>query len=116
MHTTLWEALKLESVNKKFYDGIAQSFTDLIQHLEKSGRHHEESKLFASRLHGRLLFVWFLRKKKGIISERFDYFTTTDLSATEYYTKRLSPLFFECLNTPMADRVSLDRDTPYLNG
>jgi type I restriction-modification system DNA methylase subunit len=116
MHTTLWEALKLESVNKKFYDGIAQSFTDLIQHLEKSGRHHEESKLFASRLHGRLLFVWFLRKKKGIISERFDYFTTTDLSATEYYTKRLSPLFFECLNTPVAERHTLDRDTPYLNG
>ena len=94
---------------------MAQSFTDLIQHLEKSGRHHEESKLFASRLHGRLLFVWFLRKKH-IISERFDYFTTTDLSATEYYIKRLSPLFFECLNTPITERNTLDRDTPYLNG
>ena len=115
IHTTLWEALKLESVNTKFFLWVAQSFTDLIQHLEKSGRHHEESKLFASRLHGRLLFVWFLRKKH-IIWERFDYFTTTDLSATEYYIKRLSPLFFECLNTPITERNTLDRDTPYLNG
>lgn len=94
---------------------MAQSFTDLIQHLERSGRNHEESKLFASRLHGRLLFVWFLRKKH-IISNRFDYFTTEDLSSTEYYITRLSPLFFECLNTPTTERSSLDHDTPYLNG
>ncbi len=87
---------------------------DLIQHLEKTGRNHEESKLFASRLHGRLLFVWFLRKKH-IISNRFDYFTTEDLSSTEYYITRLSPLFFECLNTPTTERSSLDHDTPYLN-
>jgi hypothetical protein len=115
IHITLWDALKLESVNNKFFEWVARSFMDLIQHLEKTGRNHEESKLFASRLHGRLLFVWFLRKKH-IISNRFDYFTTEDLSSTEYYITRLSPLFFECLNTPTTERNSLDHDTPYLNG
>ena len=88
---------------------------DLVQHLSHEGRNTEDAKLFASRLHGRLLFVWFLRKK-GIISDRPDYFNIHSLSSTEYYQKCLTLLFFECLNTVVSERRHADRETPYLNG
>ncbi|GHT86178.1 hypothetical protein FACS1894137_11400 [Spirochaetia bacterium] len=67
IHTTLWDAFALHELNKKFYDGVAVHFEILLQHLtgKKSGsKDPEDAKLFVSRLLGRLLFIWFLRKKK----------------------------------------------------
>lgn len=137
-HTTLWESFKLQSVNQKFYDGVSNSFTELIQHLKYIKKDEEEAKLFASRLLGRLLFCWFLRKK-GIIDENIGYFDAEILSATSYYKKSLEQLFFLTLNTPVHERDALtkkhqnalfpelledaqsslfktDQKTPYLNG
>ena len=64
LHATLWDSFKLKSVNQKFYDGVANSFNELLQYLKSIDKDDEEAKLFASRLLGRLLFCWFLRKKK----------------------------------------------------
>jgi hypothetical protein len=61
LHNTLWESFKLKSVNQKFYDGVANSFNELFQHLKSIDKEDEEAKLFASRLLGRLLFCWFYR-------------------------------------------------------
>lgn len=138
LHTTLWESFKLQSVNKDFYTGVANSFTELLQHLKSIGRDEEDAKLFASRLLGRLLFVWFLRKK-GIIDESLGYFDASSDSATNYYKRSLERLFFNTLNTPIDDRdefkkelqkslfpdsddepqaklFQVDNKTPYLNG
>ena len=80
IHKTIWEALELKSVNKKFYEGISEHFMLLCQHLKNNipeGVSTEEiveaSKVFSSRLIGRLLFVWFLRKKE-IINKDYKYF------------------------------------------
>ena len=138
LHTTIWESFKLKSVNQKFYDGVANSFNEILQHLKHIGKEEEEAKLFSSRLLGRLLFVWFLRKK-GIIDESIGYFAANGQDATTYYKQSLERLFFLTLNTPIDDRDELtkqhqkqlfpeleintqpslfktDQKTPYLNG
>ncbi len=138
LHNTLWESFKLKAVNEKFYAEIANNFTLLTQHLKTINKDEEESKLFASRLLGRLLFCWFLRKK-GIIDEAMDYFNTDGLDSTQYYRQSLERLFFLTLNTPIDERDELNKNhqkelihfpsedkqsnifkvddrTPYLNG
>ena len=112
-HTTIWESFKLSSLNKKFYEGIANSFLSLTQHLQNNDVEEQLSNQFANRLHGRLLFLWFLRKK-NIINESKEYFTLGDNTDTEYYTNKLSTLFFNVLNNE--DHKDFDPITPYLNG
>jgi len=115
IHKTIWDALALREVNKKFYAGIAEQFNILLNHLSASGRDKEDSKLFASRLIGRLLFLWFLRRK-NIIQEQYGYFDINGSDSTEYYDKKLKKLFFATLNKPIEERVGQDDKTPYLNG
>lgn len=115
IHKTMWDSLALSEVNKKFYLGIAEKFNELLNHLVADGKDAEDSKLFASRLLGRLLFIWFLRRK-NIIQEQYGYFVIDSSDSTEYYDLKLKKLFFETLNTPAPDRKHSDDKTPYLNG
>lgn len=115
IHTTLWNALQLKEVNKQFYGYVASHYAEVVTYLEKKGKKSDDAKQFSSRLLGRLLFVWFLRKM-NVINESIGYFETDDLTATEYYDQRLKKLFFETLNTELESRTSGDLLTPYLNG
>lgn len=116
IHQTLWDALQLHEVNKKFYQVVASYFDDLVVKLVTDNNiDHENAKQFSSRLLGRLLFIWFLRKM-DIINEEFGYFDTQGVTSTEYYDQKLKILFFETLNTPKDRRFHSDSDTPYLNG
>ncbi|MCA9343255.1 Eco57I restriction-modification methylase domain-containing protein, partial [Candidatus Saccharibacteria bacterium] len=114
-HKILWDSLALSEVNKKFYAGVAEQFNILLNHLISSGKDKEDAKLFASRLLGRLLFVWFLRRKR-IINEDLGYFEIDSEDSTKYYDSKLKKLFFETLNQPIDKRQSFDGNTPYLNG
>ena len=115
IHTTLWNALQLKEVNKQFYRYVSDHFNEVVNILESNGKKSADAKQFSSRLLGRLLFIWFLRKKE-IINESLGYFDTDNLSATEYYDKKLKILFFQTLNTEVGDRKNSDIITPYLNG
>jgi type I restriction-modification system DNA methylase subunit len=120
LHNGLWESFKLQSVNTRFYDGVSDAFNELLAHLKESGRQEEESKLFASRLMGRLIFIWFLRKM-GLISHEIEYFDAEQDDQGAYYRTRLERLFFRTLNQPIGERDdegsgTLDLMTPYLNG
>ncbi len=115
IHKKLWDALQLKEVNKQFYSIIAKFFEELVKTMEKQGKNSEDAKQFSSRLLGRMLFIWFLRKM-NIIYEDFGYFELDDLSASEYYEKKIKLLFFSTLNTDIPDRKHLDYITPYLNG
>ncbi len=116
VHTTLWESLEIREVNREFYQGVAAFFDELREKLIEAERPEEDAKLFSSRLIGRLLFVWFLRRK-GLIADGPAYFDVDGRTATNYYHEVLKQLFFNTLNTPVKDRVSIvDVDTPYLNG
>jgi type I restriction-modification system DNA methylase subunit len=115
IHTSLWKALELTAVNKRFYEGVADAFTVLVQHLDSQAYEKKEAQLFSSRLLGRLIFIWFLRKK-NIIHESMGYFEPAGLSDDTYYQEKLKPLFFDTLNTAIEDRSHTDHVTPYLNG
>jgi methylase of polypeptide subunit release factors len=117
LHLTIWDSFKLKSINEAFYKGIANSFKDLVSHLEANGKSSNEARHFANRLHGRLLFCWFL-DKKGFINREVNYFDTTHTDATQYYKDKLELLFFDTLNTPQNERERShpDQKTPYLNG
>lgn len=122
IHRKLWEALELKEVNKKFYIGISDHFEQLCQHLEKKTNllsiediSKKSLQNFANRLIGRILFIWFLRKR-NIIDESQNYFDINEMDSTEYYNRKLKILFFETLNLPIKDRKTQDKKTPYLNG
>ena len=139
LHSRLWKSFQLQAVNEKFYIGIVNAFTELVQHFNSNVKELDDvdSKQFVNRLIGRLLFCWFL-KKRDVLDIEQRYFTIGELSSTDYYHARLEPLFFLTLNTPLdsrADALSLyldkskkyltkdkqslmqiDIKTPYLNG
>jgi type I restriction-modification system DNA methylase subunit len=119
LHSLLWESFKLQTVNSLFYAGVSDAFNELVTHLGLIGKDIEASKLFTSRLLGRLIFLWFLRKMK-MVSEAQEYFEADSMDSSDYYHLKLENLFFATLNTPIADRAaqsrSLDLETPYLNG
>lgn len=118
IHNLLWEAFQLKEVNNKFYQGVSNLYNNLVYHLQSENEIPPvDSKQFSSRLLGRVLFIWFLRKM-DLINEDMGYFNTSGLSSTEYYESYLKPLFFHTLNTPISERnVTIqDEKTPYLNG
>ncbi|MEB0267652.1 Eco57I restriction-modification methylase domain-containing protein [Cryobacterium sp. 10I5] len=116
VHATLWDAFAIREVNRDFYQGVAAFFDELREKLIQDKRDEEDAKLFTSRLIGRLLFVWFLRRK-GLIADGRAYFDPTGRTATNYYDEVLKRLFYGILNTPVKERISAkDLETPYLNG
>ncbi len=118
LHAQIWESFRLEEVNSRFYRGVSDAFVQLHDSLVKQGRPEEDAKMFASRLLGRLIFVWFLRKM-NLIDSSIGYFDTSKDSG-DYYRKALERLFFRTLNSRVDDRLSesnqIDLTTPYLNG
>lgn len=117
IHEKIWSTLQLNTVNKAFYKGISELFEELSLHLKTrySSKDSKDLQLFSSRLLGRLLFVWFLRKKH-IIDETHGYFDYETTSSTDYYNQKLKLLFFDTLNNQIADRSHNDNNTPFLNG
>lgn len=113
-HSKLWESFNFEPINRRFYLELVEHFSILVHHLEKDlGR--KQSVMFTTRLIGRLLFIWFL-KKKNLINNKVNYFSVPDPEKqTEYYKNQLEKLFFEVLNKE-SDRTNGDKLTPYLNG
>ena len=113
IHNHLWKSLSLESVNNKFYKDIIQSFNLLRNHLVAKKLHNDNAVIFTNRLIGRILFCYFLMKKRFISSE---YFRMNNLDDNSFYNEVLSKLFFSVLNTPKENRLYHDKESPYLNG
>ncbi len=131
----------IEVVNKEFYTQIAIAFTRLAGGKREIGRKSIDAgdgdlklpstnddtlrKEFTVRLIGRLVFCWFLKKKK---SEKGLTLLSEDLLSTQavgenksYYHRILEPLFFEVLNTPIERRDKKYKSSPwnqipFLNG
>jgi hypothetical protein len=117
LHNILWNSLDLQPLNRKFYEGISQRFQILRQHLDSHKiLENSQSVHFANRLIGRLIFTWFLNKK-DLLNSDVGYFNSIEFNDdSEYYRQRLEPLFFDVLNTPIAERKTPDLISPYLNG
>ncbi len=134
------KSFSIEKVTKEFYTQIAEKFTELVGGERKSGSKKmvekgclrlpstdddTVKKEFAVRLIGRLLFCWFLKKKK---SEKGEPLLTSVLISSDavrqeqnYYHRFLEPLFFQVLNTPQGSRNDCFKKDfwnkiPFLNG
>ena len=136
----LKEAFSVEKVNKDFYGEIAIMFSELVggerkvkSKIEKfkhslklpGTADHLKLQEFAVRLIGRIVFCWFLKKKK---SESGKSLIPENILSSEaakqnknYYHSILEKLFFEVLNTRQENRRKFAghesyRDIPFLNG
>lgn len=114
-HAKLWDSFNFEPINKKFYLELVESFSLLVHHLEKDlGK--KPAVMFTTRLIGRLLFIWFL-KKKNLINNNISYLEIIGHSnQDEFYKNNLEILFFQVLNQEISERSNNDKLTPYLNG
>lgn len=136
----LKERFSIEVVNKEFYTSIAILFTKLAGGKRTIGakKYDEKGSLklpstlddtllkeFTMRLIGRLVFCWFLKKKKaeGGLSLLPEEVLSTEAVSKEsgYYHKILEPLFFQVLNTPVKERSKSYQSLPwsqipFLNG
>ena len=115
IHLKLWESFNFEPINRKFYLELVEHFSLLVHHLEGSFE-RKSSVMFTTRLIGRILFIWFLRKK-SLINNKIGYFEVGNPDNQDtYYKQKLEVLFFEVLNKEISIRKAPDRETPYLNG
>lgn len=116
----LWSAFDLSIVNKQFYNAIKAAFDDLVENvLSKSFiKSLDIKKHFTIRLIGRIIFCWFLKKKK-IINDNVLSSKSVE-QYTNYYREILEKLFFDIFNTPKHLRKSnlpLEIvEYPFLNG
>jgi len=137
----LQKRFSLEVVNKEFYSQIALLFTQLAGGKRTIGKKSIDAgrgllnlpstvddtldKEFTVRLIGRLVFCWFLKKKrseKNIPLLPEELLSAKAVSENKgYYHGILEPLFFEVLNTPVDNREkkyhgALWSQIPFLNG
>ena len=133
------KSFSIEKVTKEFYTEIAKKFTELVGGERKIGskkiveagqlKYPKPSdtlrKEFAVRLIGRLMFCWFLKKKKseGGVPLIPNVLLSSDAirQYPDYYHSLLEPLFFQVLNTPIEKRNksvkhSFWNNVPFLNG
>jgi len=120
-----WKSIDIKEVNKEFYKQIKERFDTLISIAETQYPNvkKEDVKQFAVRLIGRYIFCWFL-KEKGIIPEKLVASKTIE-NIPLFDKEVLMPLFFNALNTPVANRTIIQSFQsitekadciPYLNG
>ena len=102
------EAFSVEKVTKQFYRDISYWYFWSIQNVEfpKDAEKEDNGRNIAIiRLITRLIFIWFMRERKLIPGNLFDYHKIKqilkDLSheKTTYYKAILQNLFFATLNT-----------------
>lgn len=116
----------VEVVNKEFYLKIADLFYRFIK--EAKYPRDNRKKEFAVKLIGRIIFCWFLKKKKSangvpLIPEELLSLKSLE-KFKDYFHSVLEPLFFEVLNTPVNKRKfenllqidELSKTIPFLNG
>lgn len=140
----LVDAFSVESLNKEFYQKISRHFYNLVGGVTGAGSTRKEFtrsmslpgltgdsdevrkryQEFAVRLIGRLVFCWFLKAKKSETGQALlpnELLSRAAVSKTRnFYHSTVEPLFFQCLNTPIADRIFDLPDgcveVPFLNG
>lgn len=119
----LREALDVERVTKKFYKEFQQQhieFLELITGIDDE----RERRWYASVLLNRLMFIYFLQRKR-FVNDDYDYLQTKlkesrEAGANLYYGRFLHKLFFVGFAKPEEERNAEDRKllgrVPFLNG
>ncbi|MDA8324692.1 MAG: hypothetical protein M0033_00580, partial [Nitrospiraceae bacterium] len=141
-YSDLLNRFSIEVVNKEFYNEIAVKFTELVGGRRKvktkvvdfdkpvlrlpgldmsKPESHITAQEFAVRLIGRIVFCWFLKKKKSpagvpLLPESVLSSAAVAVCGKEgdnYYHTVLENFFFQVLNTEMSERGKEFTRTPY---
>ncbi|MDC8447796.1 MAG: Eco57I restriction-modification methylase domain-containing protein [Nitrospira sp.] len=125
------QAFDVEEVGQGFYRGYQDRFCNFVDAIGRSnkGKAHfmgdrgkQNVRRFTQLLLGRVLFLYFIQKKRWLNSEPEFLFTRfapyQDHERRSYYWDILEPLFFEGLNRPGKYKTILNETCtiPYLNG
>jgi len=118
----LKEALDVEKVTKRFYKDFQDVHVDFLDYLNDI-TDERKRRWYASVLLNRLMFIYFLQKKRFVNKGDLNYLKTKydEISPTNnYYQDFLNPLFFEGFAKPEEARTKYANETlgeiPYLNG
>ena len=120
----------IEVVNKEFYQGIHDIFYKFVNNISLPYDDDDENrKNFTIRFLSRIIFLWFLKKKKSIQGKPLipEEILSYKAVRENYYHTVLEPLFFEILNTPIElrkqnfgintfDLIRYFEKIPFLNG
>ena len=125
-------AFSVEPVTREFFETYRRLFEDAKGQIRGFKTDEEEQKhLFTQTLFNRLMFVYFLSRKGWLkFNDDTDYLDALwqDYAAqpgpSNFYTARLTPLFFAGLNNPQSMNLMRDNpvlyrtigDVPFLNG
>lgn len=141
-YSDLLKRFSIEVVNKEFYNEIAIKFTELVGGRRKvktkvvdfdkpalrlpsldmsKPESHIAAQEFAVRLIGRIVFCWFLKKKKSPAGVPLLPDSMLSKSAVlvcekvgdSYYHSVLENLFFQALNSEMSERADEFKKSPY---
>ena len=137
-----YEAFNVEPVSNNFFEEYKNFYLDFVNHLseydkcrqvfeaENSEDVDKDIRNFVKRLLGRIVFLYFLQKKRWLGATNTDYedgntnflLHLFEANKPQFYTQWLSKLFFNALNTPDRPDDSFkmpdgqNRCVPFLNG
>lgn len=122
-------AFSVERVTKDFFEDYKKIFFSLRNELNKKKISRKESHEFALQFLNRLMFIYFISKKKWLQETKFIHFFWTayknqnKYGSDEFYHKWLRQVFFKAFNNKsnelkwLPDKViKALSDSPYLNG
>lgn len=137
-----FDAFSVEKVSQSFFDGYKEHYLTLVDEITNIkgnyitvfSKKDKDVRDFSKRLLGRIIFLYFLQKKKWLGSSDltykngdsdFLYNLFKDSNCTEdgsdYYLHKLTNLFFSTLNRKRSDDNYIKPDgntvkVPFLNG
>jgi hypothetical protein len=128
--TILDRALDRESLSRSFFERFRRAVAAVAADLGASAgssqradcRFEEEVEQQSLLILSRILFLYFVQRKGWLSGQRrflIDHFDACRESGSSYFSSVLRPLFFSCLNMPVAERDGSARALgriPYLNG
>jgi hypothetical protein len=117
-------ALDVEKTTKRFFTRYQEQHQALLDAIEGIDDERDR-RWYASVILNRLMFVWFLQKKRFLDNANIDYLTDK-LAASQrkgndlFFAEFLVALFFEAFAKPESQRTTeakaLTGSIPYLNG
>jgi methylase of polypeptide subunit release factors len=125
------KAFKVRPVTEQFYEDYKEIFSNIKRHLLDQGIQVAKAKKYAHLLLNRLMFIYFIQKKKWLNNDKnflFNFLKKYKSSGDVelFYEKWLSTLFFEAMSKPINEKAitefsdnavnNLLNNIPYLNG
>ncbi|WP_207670537.1 type IIL restriction-modification enzyme MmeI [Haloimpatiens lingqiaonensis] len=107
------KAFDIEEVTKKFFAEFKREIDNIEKHVHGL-KDKQDRRNYAVLLASRLVFLYFIQKKKWLNGKRdflFDRYKYCINSKPQlnYFSEILEPLFFDCLNTPIDEGMIKNR-------